>query len=99
MNWIKIEDFNYDRTGRVLIVMKNARKKDDLIVREDYLGYMVYETSKWYEPTIKNGNSVAKKVDDTRIQLWNFSRASFKNVKAIMFMDDILNDYLTNIEK
>ena len=99
MAWIKIEDFKFDRIGRVLVVMNNARKKNDLIVREDYIGYTVYETSKWYEPNIKNGNSVAKKVDDTRIQLWNFICASFKNVKAIMFMDDILNDYITNIEK
>lgn len=99
MNWIKIEDFKFDRTGRVLVVMNNAKKKNDLIVREDSLYYAEYEKSKWYEPIIKSGSSVSKEVDDTHIQLWGFIRVSFKNVKAIMFMDDILNDYLTNIEK
>ena len=39
MTWIKIEDFKFDRTGRVLVVMDNAKKKNDLIVRVDSLYY------------------------------------------------------------
>ena len=33
-----------------------------------------------------------------KIKYWTFSRASIKNVKAIVFKKDLLNDYLTNIE-
>ena len=30
------------------------------------------------------------------MEFWGFTRASFKNVKAIVFTEDLLNEYLTN---
>ena len=42
MEWINIKDFKFDRTGDVLVVMNNAKKKSELVVRSDNLYKSVY---------------------------------------------------------
>lgn len=96
MEWINIKDFKFDRTGDVLVVMNNAKKKSELVVRSDNLHKSVYEKAPWIDKYVKSGDSVAIEIDDTHIEFWGFIRASFKNVKAIMFTEDLLNEYLTN---
>lgn len=96
MEWINIKDFKFDRTGDVLVVMNNAKKKSELVVRSDNLHKSVYEKAPWIDRRVKNGDKVAIEIDDTHIEFWGFIRASFKNVKAIVFTEDLLNEYLTN---
>ena len=96
MNWINIKDFKFDRTGDVLVVMNNAKKKSELVVRHDSLYNSVYEKAPWIDRRVKSGDKMAFEVDDIHVEFWGFTRASFKNVKAIMFTEDLLNEYLTN---
>lgn len=96
MNWINIKDFKFDRTGDVLVVMNNAKKKSELVVRHDSLYNSVYEKAPWIDRRVKSGDKMAFEVDDTHVEFWGFTRASFKNVKAIVFTEDLLNEYLTN---
>lgn len=96
MNWINIKDFKFDRTGDVLVVMNNAKKKSELVVRHDSLYNSVYEKAPWIDRRVKSGDKMAFEVDNTHVEFWGFTRASFKNVKAIMFTEDLLNEYLTN---
>ena len=96
MNWINIKDFKFDRTGDVLVVMNNAKKKSELVVRYDSLYNSVYEKAPWIDRRVKSGDKMAFEVDDTHVEFWGFTRASFKNVKAIVFTEDLLNEYLTN---
>lgn len=96
MNWINIKDFKFDRTGDVLVVMSNAKKKSELVVRYDSLYNSVYEKAPWIDRRVKSGDKMAFEVDDTHVEFWGFTRASFKNVKAIVFTEDLLNEYLTN---
>ena len=98
MNWINIKDFKFDRTGDVLVVMNNAKKKSELVVRYDSLYNSVYEKAPWIDRRVKSGDKMAFEVDDTHVEFWGFTRASFKNVKAIVFTEDLLNEYLTNIK-
>lgn len=94
MNWIKIEYFKFDKTGDVLVIMNNPKRKNELIVRNDAIHYTKYERSNWYNNIIESGKSILKDVDDQYINLWSFSRAYFKNIKAIAFYDDILEEYI-----
>lgn len=96
MNWIDIKDFKFDRTGDVLLVMNNAKNKEELVVRNDRLYHTIYEKAPWIDISVKSGDKMAFEVDDTHVEFWGFTRASFKNVKAIMFTEDLLNEYLTN---
>ena len=94
-----MEDFAYDRTGEVILIMANSKRKNELVVREDYLGYMIYEKANWWKENAVKGNVHIEELDENRIKYWSFSRASLKNVKALMFKEDLLNDYLTNLEQ
>ena len=98
MNWIDIKDFKFDRTGEVILIMSNPKKKNEMVVREDCLSYSVYEKANWWTENALKGNVHIEEIDDKKIKYWTFSRASLKNVKAIVFKKDLLNDYLTNIE-
>lgn len=92
-----MEEFAYDRRGEVILIMTNAKKKDELVVREDYLGYMIYEKANWWKENAVKGNVHIEELDDNRIKYWSFSRASLKNVKAFIFKEDLMKDYLENI--
>lgn len=92
-----MEEFVYDRRGEVILIMTNAKKKDELVVREDYLGYMIYEKANWWKENAVKGNVHIEELDDNRIKYWSFSRASLKNVKAFIFKEDLMKDYLENI--
>ena len=97
MNWIKMEDFDYSRTGEVIMVMKD--KKGNNIVREDSLSKSIYKDEdprKIFVKDIERRNYVVVERDGY-FEMFRFSRASIKNVIAFVFKNEIINDCLNNI--
>lgn len=93
MEWLKIEDFKFDKTGDVLLIKK---QKDEYKIQEDELHYTILEKGNWYDDSIKTGKAVSIELNDNYIKLFEFENSFFKDVVAIMFMNDILNDYIKN---
>ena len=97
MNWIKMEDFDYSRTGEVIMVMKD--KKGNNIVREDSLSKSIYKDEdprKIFVKDIERRNYVVVERDGY-FEMFSFSRVSIKNVIAFVFKNEIINDCLNNI--
>lgn len=97
MNWIKMENFDYSRTGEVIMVMKD--KKGNNIVREDSLSKSIYrdrDPREIFVRDIERRNYVVIEHLEY-FEMFSFSRASIRNVIAFVFKDEIINDCLNNI--
>lgn len=96
MKWIKKEDFDYSRTGEVIVIMKD--KKGNNIVREDIISKSTYrdrDPREIFVQDIERNNDVVVERDGY-FEMFSFSRASFRNVIAFVFKDEIIADYFSN---
>lgn len=95
MKWIKMEDFDYSRTGEVIMIMRD--KKGNQIAREDSIWKSRYDEypNKNFQKDIERKNRVVIERNGY-YEMFGCSRASFANVIAFIFKDEIINDYYSN---
>ena len=99
MKWIKMDEFAYNRSGDVILVIKDKSSKNGLSIIEDYISYMVYEKASWWSYDTINGIAHMQDIDDNRVKYWTFGKTAIKDVEALIFKDDLLENYLEEIKE
>lgn len=92
MKWIKMEDFDYSRSGEVIMILKGKGKNAEPVVRQDHLSYTKvddYSKIRWADELIAKGEVHLKELGNNQCELWRFSRAHIKNVIAFIFSKDL----------
>ena len=98
--WKKPSEFGY-RTGEVLVIMPNPRKKEvkegrPHILREESIGYTEYPkeyVEEHIRPRLDYEGAPTKDMGNGKVRVYSFSRTLWKNVIAMKFKSDILKDF------
>lgn len=98
--WHKPSEFGY-RTGEVLVIMANPRKKEvkegkPYILREESIGYTEYPkeyVEEHIRPRLEYEHAPIQDMGNGKVRVFSFSRTLWKNVIAMKFKSDVLKEF------
>ena len=96
MKWYDESNFNA-REGRVF-VLHYSKKYNKLVISQDILDKEKRDTVARYDITkqyVKEGKWYAKDLSTPWVWAFHFSRVDWKNAKAWVYEEDLIDDYYT----
>lgn len=102
MKWIKKEKLNVTdlKEGVVIVAMYDTKNKSKIVIRSETIFSKLYkeEVPKWVTERVNKGQILGIVNDDGTYTTWTLSRAHFKNIVAVMFEEDMINNVLELID-
>lgn len=102
MNWISVNNIDFNAISEkykhynyieVLLIMKNPKKKSETVLRMDHLYRSKFDPHFSYEvEKVQNGDCLLEKSNNGDEYIWQMSRTAFKNVYAITFADEVIEE-------
>ena len=98
MKWIKINELDYDNLydAKIIVILN---KKGQYVINEEKLWHYHYkdcDIPSFIMEFVDSGRYLLIDNPDGSHSVWTLSCTHFKNVEAIMYTKDMLDDFLKN---